>query len=64
MLFQYKVTLLLELVEGSTFPAIGLKSLRCWPHCHLVYCLSRAEFGGGIVGGTLWGETIVIFHIK
>lgn len=54
MLFLCKVELLLELVEGSTFPTIGLKSLGCLPSCCLVYCFSKAEFGGGIVDGRLW----------
>lgn len=45
---------LIKLVEGSTFPAIGLKSLSCMPRCRLVYCLGKAEFGGGIVDGRLW----------
>lgn len=65
MLFLCKVALLLKLVEGSTFPTIGLKNLRCLLCCHLLYCLSRAEFGDGIVGGRqALGEMIVIFHIK
>lgn len=55
MFFLCEVALLLELVEGSTFLRIGLKSFRCLPCCRLVYVgLSRAEFGGRIVDDRLW----------
>lgn len=55
MLFLCKMKSLLELVEGSAFPTVGLKSLSCLPRCHLAY-FSKTEFGGGIVDGRLWGK--------